>query len=144
MPLPNPTNAWKLVKYGLRAAEYAVPAGVAWLSDLLDDEATASDIAWVRVVMEYTRRRLPGVLHDDAHPRNVTRGCLVIEKVAQPRDTGGHCVLGGPQSVLDKLPRVGWIRQWHCCSSLLGGPGLTGDLGGSRSVPVREDGRPNG
>jgi len=80
MPLPNPTNAWKLVKYGLRAAEYAVPAGVAWLSDLLDDEATASDIAWVRVVMEYTREAPSGVGEDKAQFKfdmiNVTGGTL--------------------------------------------------------------------
>lgn len=80
MALPNPTTGWKTVKWLLRAAEFAVPAGIAWLEDELDANEAASDPHWVRVIISGARTS-PGTTSEDRAQfkldlLNITGGAL--------------------------------------------------------------------
>lgn len=80
MPLPNPTTSWKFIRAALRGAEFALPAGWAYLESLLDADETPSDLAWVRAVMTFSRATPTGTFEDKSQFKldlvNITGGAL--------------------------------------------------------------------
>lgn len=80
MPLPSPTSAWKAVRFLLKTAEYAVPAGLAWMESLAEDSAEVAELAWVRAVLVYQRESPAGTSEDIAQFKldllNITGGAV--------------------------------------------------------------------
>lgn len=81
MALPNPASTWKLVRFLLRASEYAIPAGLAYLEGQLGgNHESVSDPHWVRAVVRCTRSTPAGINEDQAQFKfdfaNITGGAL--------------------------------------------------------------------
>jgi hypothetical protein len=79
--LPSPSTAWKFGRWAIRGAEYAVPAGLAYLSDQLTagDEPVANPV-WMKWVVVFTRSSPAGTSEDRGqvgfHLTNITGGAV--------------------------------------------------------------------
>lgn len=80
MALPNPTSAWKLAKFLLRAAEYAIPAGVAYLESAVDYNEEDAAVEWMRWVFVFDRTTPTGTSEDKGQFKidllNITSGAI--------------------------------------------------------------------
>lgn len=81
MSLPTAAISWRYVKAALRATEFALPAGYAYLSGLLSDgDASAASPGWVRAVVTFSRDTPTGTAEDKGSFKldliNITSGAL--------------------------------------------------------------------
>lgn len=80
MPLPAAAVNWKWVKAAVKVAEYAIPAGWAYLDSLLADSGDGDPVEWRRFVIRCTRSSPSGTSEDLAQFKldlvNLTGGVL--------------------------------------------------------------------
>src|SRR4051812_49579762 len=101
MPLLGLTNVQaKYAKWLVRAAEYALPAGVSWLTSLLDASGSAgTDLEWRRYVFKLSRSTPAATVEDIAQFKfdllNVTN-----DEVDNTWTTTDYGNVGGPQGTL--------------------------------------------
>lgn len=80
MALPNPSTAWRLARFLLREAAYALPAGIAYIEDQLVGHEAVSNLGWMKITQEFTRLTPTGTEEDRAmlsfHVVNITGGAV--------------------------------------------------------------------
>lgn len=80
MALPSSSSVWRAAKWLIKGTEYAVPVGLAWLNDALDDDADVADPGWLRINVRYSRLTPAGTSEDMAQFKfdvvNITGGAI--------------------------------------------------------------------
>jgi len=80
MALPAAGRSWKLLRFAVREAAYAIPSAVSYIEDLLDNNEAVDGITWMRWIVEWTRLTPGGTSEDKAQFKwdllNITGGTV--------------------------------------------------------------------